>query len=286
MSEKQEKSVSRFIRGECAARNVTRFILRHVSGKGKGTEIESFDIVEALESEGDADRFASLVYQRAQMDADGYGTATQRYMLFSVHKQGEEEKLGSRVTFRCKGDVDLDIDEDDGGDEPATNRGLLAQLMRHNENNNRTLVGSTQALMTGMARQVDAVMKQNERLLDERSKMLAMIEESLTEKHLREMQALQETKKQERIDFGLKKAALLAPVALDYLTGGKMGAPSSSQVMMKELASTLTPEQLQALQGIMSPEQLITLFRLIESANNATQSKKEEEEKTNGSQVS
>lgn len=283
MAEKQEQSVARFIANESASKNVIKYILRHISSKGKGVEVEVFEIMESLDAET-CRALASSIYSRAQMDADGYGPALQRYMLFSVVKDGETEKLASRIAFRCKGETDMDLDEEESEDAP-TNRGLLAQLMRHNENNNRTLVAATQAMTIGMARQIDSKDKTIEKLLGEREKMMELIEDAHSNRHEREIESLREGKKQERIDMAVRKAMLLAPVALDHFTGGKIGAPSSSEIMVKELAGTLTPQQIEAFQKVLSPEQLITLFRLIESANKSTKALVEGEE-DNGSKVS
>lgn len=263
---KQEQSIARFIANECANKDVTRFVLRHVTAKGKGVEVETFDIIESIDADT-CRMLAGSIYGRAQMDADGYGSAVQRYMLFSYVKG--QDTASSRVPFRCKGEVDMELDEDESEDAP-TNRGLLSQLMRHNENNNRTLVAATQALTVGMARQIDSKDKTIERLLADRERMMELIEEAQTANHERAMESMRETKKQERIDWGMKKAGLLAPIAISYLTDGKMGSDASPVgAIVKDFMESLDAKQFEALQKVLSPEQLIAVMRLYEMMRDA-----------------
>ena len=270
MMNSQVKAVARFLRQEQHAKSVRKYKLRF-AGKGRnGHPVEEFEIVEALDMD-DLDRLAESIYDRAQMDADGMGPTPSpyRYTLTSVIGEGEEEKESARVPFRVRANADLDIDgEEESGEESPNMRGLLGQLMRHNEANNRTLVGGFSAFMAAAAKREEQQAEMIERLLNERSDMISAIEEVETRRTERQLQLESERAKQSRIDFGIKRLAMLAPTALSYLTDGKAGkaglGPAETMVL-KELIASVTPEQMQSIASTLKPEQAIAFFRLYEA---------------------
>lgn len=286
----QEKLIARFLRQEQSNKPIARYMLRKADKGRKPREVETFEIVEALQPT-ELDQFAGTILSRAQDDADGLGPVQQHYKLESYVKVGDgsediEPNYSSCVHFRVKGAPDPDLDDEDGEEAPS-NRGLMQQLMRHNEANARTLVGAMGQMMHMMTSRAASQEETIERLLHERTEMLKVVEDARTEQMERQLVLESEQAKQKRIDFGMQKAAMLAPVVLSHLTGGKVGSKESpNDLIMKELIGSVTPEQLQGLAKLLRPEQQIAFFRLYETlAKETNEPKKLDEGETNGSEV-
>lgn len=280
----QEKVLSRFLRQEQGAKSISKYVLRHAGKGGKGHDVESFEIVEALGPE-EIDLLANTIHGRAQMDADGFGPGLQRYTLTAFLVDG---KATGRIVFRVRGDADIELDEEtESGEEAPTNRGLMQQLMRHNEANNRTMVGSMGGMMQMMVRRMESQDRAMEKLQEERTRTFEIIEEAKSGHMEREIMAYREKAKEARIDFGIRKLAVLAPVALDHLTGGKMQAKDSSfAIMLKELVGNMAPEQFEAIAKALGPEQQIVFFRLLQTLKAQEGEQKRLEGGTNGTEVS
>ncbi len=260
-----EKLVARFLRQEQTSKNIVKYVLRHASKGRTGNEVESFEITEAL-SVDELDNLAAVIVSRAQLDADGVGPAIQRYVLVSLL---EDDKPSGRQPFRLKGNSDMDIDGDDeAGEESPNQRGLLQQLMRHNEANSRTIVQSTAAIQMSMSRQMERQERLIEKLMEDRMKSFEVIEEAMSRKHERDLEVMKENAKEQRIAFGLNKIMGLLPVALSALSKGKIPMDAEKHptlLMIKELVSGLESEQIDHLQRSLKPEQKILFFKVMQT---------------------
>jgi hypothetical protein len=278
-----EKLISKFLRQESVSKSVAKFVLRHAAKGRSGHEVETFEITEALTVE-DLDNLAAMIVSRAQMDADGVGPAIQRYTLTSYIGVGNDEKASGRQTFRLRGNSDIDVDGDEeAGEESPTNKGLLSQLMRHNEANSRTIVQSTGAILTSMARRMEQQDKLVEKLMEDRLRSLEIVEEAMTRKHERDMEMAQVNAKEQRIAFGLNKIMSLLPVALSALSKGRIPADKSPMALMVgELVDGLTEDQIKSIATNLSAEQRILFLKVYQGSKE--QKKLPEGPSVNGTQ--
>lgn len=254
-----ENIVKKFLRQESMSKSVDCYVLRHAGKGSKGVDVEVFEMSEALTVD-ELDNLAVMIVGRAQLDADGWGPALQRYTLTSMVK----DHASARVVFRLKGAVDLDIDDEESGEESPNQRGLLQQLMRHNEANNRTMVASVGAILTSMGRRMESQDKLIENLMHQRIESFQIVEDSLSRKHEREMERFVLEEKEKRVTIGLSKVTMLIPVIMDKLSGGKLPSKTDPTMMMLgELIGSMSVEQLQAVQRSLSPEQQIVFYSLL-----------------------
>jgi hypothetical protein len=255
-----ERNIERFLRSELCNKDIGKLVLKHASPGAKGNDVETFELTEAIPSE-ELSNFAILIVGRAQTDADGFGTGLHRYQVQTFYRDGE--KASGRIVFRLKGSDDFD--EDEAGEEAPTGKGLLQQLMRHNEANNRAMVGSTASLLNLMVRRMESQDRVLEKLLEERTKMFETLEAAKSQQHERDMGLMVEDAKQRRLDVGFQKISMLFPVVLDKLSGGKIPAQNDPTMMMlNELISSMNMEQFQAIQRTLSPEQQIVFMNVLQ----------------------
>lgn len=258
-----EKLVGKFLRQESTSKNVSKYVLRHAAKGRQGNEVETFEITESL-TEMELENLAAVIVSRAQSDADGIGPAIQRYVLLSL---GGDDTVMGRQPFRLRGTSDLDLDGDDeAGEEPANMKGLMSQLMRHNEAQARTMQMSLGSILTSQARRMESQDRLIERLMEDRLKSFEVVEEAMSRKHEREMEMESLRSKEQRTAFGLSKIMALLPVALSAFSKGKIPTDKTPMVLMvEELVNGLSEDQLKGIAGQLQPEQRIILLQVFKT---------------------
>lgn len=234
-------------------------ILRHATPGAKGNDVETIDLSERTSLEiGDLQEIADDLCGRAQVDTDGMG-GIQRYVI-SLHPEGEKRAVG-RYPFRLRANLE---EFEEAGEEPANTRGLLSQLMRHNEALAKTMVHAVSGITTVMARRLESSDNAISRLTEAQHRNMALLEEAKSEQHVRDMELLKENSKQERTDKIFEKLSLLVPVVINKLAGQKVfNSDDPSALMLKSFAESMSPEQFQKIQATLSPEQMLVLGQLL-----------------------
>ena len=276
MASGNDKKFAAFIKGELVKNRaedkpLKRFVLRTYAAGTKGQEIESFDLDEGIMVD-DADQFAEQISTRAQIDADGNGPTMQRYCVLAYVKGNAAPS--ARFVFRLKGETDIDLD-DESGEEAPTTKGLLAQLMRHNEAIMRLALQGSTAHTNIMTRQMEATNRTNEHLLDERTKMFAALEEAKSTEHVRTMDLMLTTGEQERKDKALEKMMSLVPLVVNRLVGVKVmpGKDDPLMMLLEPLISSLKPEQFSAIAQQLDPQQQLTFVEILRTFQARAQTK-------------
>lgn len=258
-----EKRLGDWLRTElCRAKPAEKIVLRSASAGSRGTEIETFEIEAGQIELEEIPVYASSILARAQDDADGNGPGVCRYVAVSFRKG--ENKAGSRYSFRLRGESDADLD-DESGEEAPTNKGLITQLMRHNEAMARILVQSTGSGMASMARRLESADRLNETLVKERREMFAVLEEAKSEQHTRDMEMMLTDKSQTRKDQAFAKLMSLVPMVINKIAGSKILPDKSDPLMMllEPLIGSMSQEQFQAIAQTLQPEQQIMFVDLL-----------------------
>jgi hypothetical protein len=259
-----EKKLSRWVTGElCKQKPCTRFVLKTAAPGRSGTPIDEFEIEHRMELE-EIPPFAANIIARAQEDADGCGPVIQRYVVLAFRKG--DTKPVSKFPFRMRGEMDVDLDEE-SGEEPATMKGLLMQLMRHNEATTRTLVQATATLMTSMTRRLESSDKLTEGLIKDRTENFKMLEEARSEQHTRDMDLMLTEAEQSRKDKAFEKLMTLVPLVINKIAGQKILPDSSDPLMMmlEPLIGSLNQEQFAKIQSTLNPEQTIMFVEMLQA---------------------
>jgi len=235
------------------------FALRSAGVGSRGTPVDSFDVPPDF----DGDQVGIMVDDilvRAQADADALGTKLQRYVLFALEAG---KKDGPRFAFRLRGEGDEDGED---GEEPATEKGLLSQLMRHNEalaRMNTMMMGSA---MGAMASRLTASEKHVENLLEQRFKDMRALEEAQSLQHDRDMQALITSGQEERKSELFKKLEMILPLVVNKIAGRNLLPAGPESNVFDALANSLTGDQLSQIAQFLTQEQQVLLLSLLKAA--------------------
>jgi hypothetical protein len=200
-------------------------------------------------------------------DAEGMAAGLQRYKILCYVKH--KTNPHSRFTFALAGESS-DID-DTGVSEPATQKGLLGQMMRHNEAIMRTSVMSTNANMSMMQRTIGRQNEHIEKLLEDRRETFEITEDLKSQHHDRQLASMQAESQDKRYSEMFEKASLLLPAVVNRISGKKLLPENVSpmQDMLKGLAESLSEDQIAKILPTLKPEQAIALLEFIESSQDA-----------------
>lgn len=279
MAATSEKNVYDFLRKELCGKGIAKLILRHAGKGSKGDPVETFEIIESIPFDQIV-VMKDLVMSTAQTDADGMGPSVQRYALTSyVKDKDDNETQSARVVFRLRGETEEFDDE--SGEEAPTPKGLLSQLMRHNEANNRTLVGAIGQVFGRMSQRMDSQDRLVEKLLEDRQSMFETLEGARSHQHERQLELQSAEGDERRKDKAFDKIAMLIPAILNKISGGAIPSKTDPvMMMMNELVSSMSVEQFGHIRASLQPEQAILFMQVLQ----AFQKSKEQEQKalTNG----
>lgn len=263
-----EKKLTSWLTSELAkvrpdGKYLRRFVLRTAAPGSKGTDVETWELEVRLELE-EIPVYACTMLQRAQDDADGNGPNIQRYTLFAYQKGSNQPS--ARFIFRLRGQSDLDLDDETGEDAP-TNKGLLTQLMRHNEVLNRQQQQGIASMMAMMGRMLESANHTNEKLLKERSDMFEALENAKSLDHERSSALLLQSGEQERKDKAFEKLMSMVPIVINRIVGAKVmpGGDDPMMMMLDPLISSMSQEQFQAIAGNLNGEQQLIFFELLQT---------------------
>lgn len=261
----QETKFTHWVRTElCKAKPPERLVLRSAAPGSKGNDVETFEVrASELELE-EIPILAGNILQRAQDDADGNGPGVSRFLVYAYRKG--ENKPSARYPFRLRGESDLDMDSE-SGEEAPTAKGIITQLMRHNEAMARILVQTTGASMASMARRLESADKLNEALAKERREMFVTLEEAKSEQHNRDMELMLTEGGMKRKDQAFAKLMALVPMVINKIAGSKLLPDKSDPIMMllEPLIGSLDQAQFQAIAQSLTPEQQIMFVDLLKT---------------------
>ncbi len=253
---RSEQSLQKFLRRVTIPNSgYTRCCLLQLVTSGGSTTLKET----ALNAEFGYDEEKILVlvaefFTIAQEDADGHrGVTSYCLKAFKGVMQGERSPI-----FRLRAQESEYGDEEALGEtEPATKEGLLAQMMRHNEANNRLLAQVFEVQARSTSEDKRTLMEQIRHYEDRHWETMLRAEELANEKDSRELAKLQAVAAEKRKEELIKMLKPLVPVAMAKFKGTPDSAkPGLWLESLKEIMAQTTPEDMQRIAEILGPKSL------------------------------
>lgn len=219
--------------------DAVRFELRHLPVGGKrGNEVASpWHVPEKCDIAEWCELIGNEVVNEAERDADGIADGFQRYVLL-VFRSKTPDKNQGRLAFN------IDAPEEDAetqlGSEPPTKHGLQAQLMRHLEAVQRNSTAAQSAMVQAMAKMLNSVTEENQKLREQRLEMYSALEDVLTQREERALKVEESKTKMRVMEEGAKKLAGLLPVVVNRIAGNK---PETRVAVAAGLLDSFSDEQ-------------------------------------------
>jgi len=245
-----------------------RFALTHeVEGSKPRTLLNC--VVQRSSLDAEKERIPEEISEAAKSHAE----EASRIQRYSIVAYAQDDSVLAMCPFRLKpssSDASSELDS-----EPATSKGIVAQLMRHNESLTRVYMQSFQATATMLAEEVARLRRRNDELEDKNIDMISTFEALYSEKHKRDIEVSQEIASESRKERLLEQGEKLLPFIAAKLTGQsnvQRFVDTLSEEDMMALLTTLKPNQIEALKGVLSEgEKIKKLTPNKDEENDATE---------------
>lgn len=227
----------------------------------------------------------NAITAQAELYANGIADGTVRFMLQAFHGTNHVP-WGAKFPFYIVARSPEADTRSFGASEPATQAGLLSQLMRHLERREEMLtktLDSTNRIMGKIMSDKD----QRLQLFEGRHHdTIKLYEDLLDRKHDRELTALYRGREDDRRDKAWKLLFSILPIIGSKFLDPKLAMALPAQVtdggpamhMVRELTKSLREEQLPALMGALDQEQMLMLFELHKMVSNEVDQRNAQEE--------
>ncbi len=288
MSEDLHGRVLQFLRGEFGrneGRQCVRLELLSAQPGLRGDVLRTWDRHEDPDlfvQLGRIEELATSILRITEDHADSFGAGQHRYELRTDQHHGGKQKLAFRILAGAG-----DGDGTGGGEDAPTAMGMVAQQMRHNELHMRMSAQMYQATLGTMQRQIADLSEENARLRRERASHYVELEEARSRRDERELAGMRQLAAENRKDAAFGKLLQFAPVIATRLLGpggetspsNEAGAtngtsvapaaPNPLTILVAELASSLTAEQVSHIATSLSPGQQMLFVEAMREATRA-----------------
>lgn len=151
-------------------------------------------------------------------------------------------------------------------------RGVLAQVMRHNELHMSASAGAFRLLLQSYERRVQDLERDNTRLRGEIEAKAQLLLDSKSNDERGQLEAMMMMSADERKGKIVSSITSMLPLVASYLAGGKgaaadVGSPLS--LIVAKLAESISRDQVIAIMGVLSSEQQLLFMKAVELARAA-----------------
>lgn len=243
-------------RGRCR-----RIVLRHMSLESKPQgDVNSFNIPQDEGLAGETDMLVNRVVDAAQRDANDFEGGIQKYALYAYYT--DDPNYVPRKIFRVA--ADDEVTRDVNPSEPPTEKGLVAQTMRHLEAVMKTATVSYGVTVENLTRQVRDAMEAKKVTDQQTVDLMLLVQENINEAHRRRLD-----ERREEMEMGIKEGLfeqlkVAIPIILNRISGKPLlPEQDKSFMLMAALLENLRPEQQAFLRESLDPPQAAVLGEIL-----------------------
>ena len=255
--EKNVVQVDTKIHGRC-----NKILLKHLNIERKPQgDVQSFPVrfEEGLEDE--IDPLINGICDAAQKDADDLNQGVQSYAVYAYFPQ--DHNYVPRKVFRISAG-EAEFERDLNPSEPATEKGLVAQTMRHLESVMKTNTVSLGYLVQSQQREMQRLSEQNEKFSQQQIDFMVLLQDTMDNAHRRRLD-----EKTTELNNAIKESAVakleaLVPVILNRIAGEKvLPAPDGSFMLMAHFLEGLSREQQMSFFNSLTDVQKMTFAEVL-----------------------
>lgn len=234
------------------------------------------------------EEYSQEILEAAKNHASFMG-GTQRFGVSAFDLDRDEKTHEGPINTRgvtVEGAMHPAGEGDPSGSEPPTNEGLLAHLMRHNNEMFRLHNASVGALTSHLARTVEKQADQIDKLMGDRMGTIEVVEGLLSQKHTRDLEVEKTKADITRKNEMWEKVAQLAPIIINKISGQELVRQKHSalEATVMSFLESLPSGQLETIRnsGIFNERQLVLFGTVMEQVTKAmvTQAEKADMRKT------
>lgn len=232
---------------------VTRLELYHAAGD-TSERLQMFPVVTG---ESTSEDLATDIFDVAVQDRNARASSQPERYGVAAFIDGDEQPVGQTiVSLEGTRPIASAITFDDT--EPPNIKGVTGQLMRHNEQMMKVMLGLTEVTTGRLMSDLTATRGQLDRMMSQAEEVRALREEALDGKQTRELQGAQAIQKAKRIDQIGGMLVTMAPMVLASFFGGK-GKPGAQASAMEQA--------IKALLGNLNEKEITGIFSSLSQPN-------------------
>ena len=220
----------------------------------------------------------------ATREARGGGSGRfAKFGVFIFHNEAREHHA-ARYTFQLPRPAIEDGNSDFTDVEPPTQRGFLAQVMRHKEEEHRQSSGDMQYAASILREENESLRARVQHLEAERVDMIVKVEAALTQKEEREIMRQEAEARQIRMKQILDLVMMLGPTIVNRIAG-KMLIPERVDTrveMLRSFMASLNEHQYEMMSKIFTKEQMIVVLEMYQQFMSEEKEKEEKDRKAAG----
>ncbi len=152
-----------------------------------------------------------------------------------------------------------------GETEAADSRGIVSQMMRHNEASARIALGQTLEIVEHYKSITKASGERVTALEEKQMQVIDLFEKLISLQHERDLEMIRERRSDKKHDFVREKLDMLTPVLMSKVLGAGQakgtGSPMGEE-LLRQFLKSLSPDQYRAIWSALSPEQAVTMIEL------------------------
>lgn len=241
-----------------------KIVLRHMNLENKPQgDVQAFVIPQDEGLIGELDMLVNRIVDAAQRSANDYASGVQKYALYAYYT--DDTSYVPFKVFRVAAE-----DESARGDlepsEPPTEKGLVSQLMRHNEATMKNATMKDSFLFSIMQRELSRLSDKDERSESQRMDMMMLVQDTLNEAHGRRL-----SERKEETDIALREGIfeqlkVLMPIVANRIAGKPIfPEEDKSFLLMATFLENLRPEQQAFLRDSLDGPQMAVLAEIFEA---------------------
>lgn len=219
----------------------SKILLRHLSVDNKVQgDIGTFQ-VKLDPGSVDIGVLIDSIAEAAQKDADDLAQGIQKYALYAFFP--DDINYFPRKAFRVAASND-DFERDLSPSEPANEKGLVSQLMRHTETLMKTMTVSQSYIHGTLQRENQRLAEMNEKYAQQQVDFMVLLQDTMDQSHRRRLDEKKEEAALAMKETVISKLESLVPVMINRIAGQTViPVEDPSFILMGTLLESLTEEQ-------------------------------------------
>ena len=240
-----------------------KLVLRHMNLENKPQgDVQAFIIPNDEGLIGEMDMLVNKIVDAAQRSANDYASGMQKYALYAYYT--DDTSYVPYKMFRVSASDESALGDMDPS-EPPTEKGLMSQLMRHNEATMKTATMKDSFLFSILQRELSRLSDKDERNEQQRMDMIMLMQDTINEAHGRRL-----SERKEETDIAMREGIfeqlkVLMPIIANRVAGKPIfPEEDKSFLLMATFLENLKPEQQAFLRDTLDGPQMAVLAEIFE----------------------
>lgn len=234
-----------------------KVVLRHLNIERKNQgDIGTFPVRLEEGAEDEIQPLVDQIAEAAQSDANDLKSGVQTYAIYAYFTL--DKSYSVRKIFRVSAEEEMERDA--MPTEQPTEKGLVAQTMRHLEAVMRHSTISSSMQLQTMQRENARLSEMNERFSQQQIDFLVLMQDLMNDATKRRLDERREEAGLAMKAEAIEKLSALAPVIINRIAGKPiLPEPDKSFMLMSALLENLSDDQQQQLMGLLTDSQKMVL---------------------------